>query len=561
MASSAHHVTVEEERSAIDNQLAWHYAQIAVLTEKHNAFVPILRLSNELLARILTIYAAESDCLFNLKWTRVLFVCRRWHELALASAARPLWSFIAIRFQSFNCSVHRVSTQLRRSGDYPLTIKIKLYESNACIDSILNQAERIRSLHVTGVATYVYHLIDRLTALSLPILHSLTLDPSYKQDELPGSIVKALPDVIFDGKLPNLCELTLTSIAFPWRLMGNLVALCLSHSDNSVKSTPSNFPDLMLMLESCPRLRTLELDSVLPSPGPHEHHSPVDLPFLELLHLHETVATCTALLAYLRFPSTSTVELKPQNVHIGADIKDVLIPLHKCIRSRIISALRIVAFWIEEDSGREGYCVMSFNFHTPARRSGSLTLTCHPRNQRTVRQIMKKAIKTSPSLSITHLDIECATNISEASWKGALKLLRAVQLVRLQAHGGGLNFVRALSAMETADPLYTTFPRILHLHTRVSGSQRWKDMIPDFLHALEDYLRTRLAKRNMLETLELKDDLFRYLLKHEEEIERLFYMMQGAGTLLYNGALFDPVQAREEREKMEDELRDLWEME
>ncbi|KAJ7467492.1 hypothetical protein FB451DRAFT_1482681, partial [Mycena latifolia] len=83
------------ERSAIDDQIAWHYAQIAFLKAKRNALAPICTLPNELLSHIFAVYAVESDALFNLEWTRIMYVCRHWHELVLA--AHPLWAFINIQ--------------------------------------------------------------------------------------------------------------------------------------------------------------------------------------------------------------------------------------------------------------------------------------------------------------------------------------------------------------------------------------------------------------------------------------------------------------------------------
>ncbi|KAJ7128501.1 hypothetical protein C8R44DRAFT_778073 [Mycena epipterygia] len=69
-------LSIEAQRTTIDSEIAWHYAQIALLMSKRNTIAPIGSLTNELLSRILTIYAVDSGTLFTLEWTQVMYVCR-----------------------------------------------------------------------------------------------------------------------------------------------------------------------------------------------------------------------------------------------------------------------------------------------------------------------------------------------------------------------------------------------------------------------------------------------------------------------------------------------------
>ncbi|KAJ7112114.1 hypothetical protein C8R44DRAFT_582820, partial [Mycena epipterygia] len=66
--------------------------QIALLKAKRNSLPPISSLPNELLTRIFTIYAVESDTLGNLEWAKIMYVCHRWHDVVLV--AQPLWAVI-----------------------------------------------------------------------------------------------------------------------------------------------------------------------------------------------------------------------------------------------------------------------------------------------------------------------------------------------------------------------------------------------------------------------------------------------------------------------------------
>ncbi|KZV62472.1 hypothetical protein PENSPDRAFT_544618, partial [Peniophora sp. CONT] len=53
---------------------------------------PMYRLQPELLSMIFYIYAKDNDELFNMRWVRLMFVCRRWHDIA--TRIPKLWSFI-----------------------------------------------------------------------------------------------------------------------------------------------------------------------------------------------------------------------------------------------------------------------------------------------------------------------------------------------------------------------------------------------------------------------------------------------------------------------------------
>ncbi|KZV61505.1 hypothetical protein PENSPDRAFT_540298, partial [Peniophora sp. CONT] len=65
------------------------------LKEHRNSVAsPMYRLQTEILSDIFLIYARENDELFNLRWTRLLFVCRRWYNIAMDT--QGLWSFIDI---------------------------------------------------------------------------------------------------------------------------------------------------------------------------------------------------------------------------------------------------------------------------------------------------------------------------------------------------------------------------------------------------------------------------------------------------------------------------------
>lgn len=79
---------------AIDRENISLCGQISALKHPRNTLVPISKLPNELLSRLFFDYARESGSLFDLQWTKLLLVCRRWNSVARQD--QPLWSFIKV---------------------------------------------------------------------------------------------------------------------------------------------------------------------------------------------------------------------------------------------------------------------------------------------------------------------------------------------------------------------------------------------------------------------------------------------------------------------------------
>ncbi|KAJ7493706.1 hypothetical protein FB451DRAFT_448182 [Mycena latifolia] len=126
----------------IDKRIAWHYAQIALLKAKRNTLAPIWSLPIELLSRIITIYAVESDNLFRLHWTKIMYVCRHWRELVLA--AHKLWSFLDLGWSGGS----RIIGQLSRAGRAQLSLRVMFRDSLPFIPLIMVLSDRIWALEI-----------------------------------------------------------------------------------------------------------------------------------------------------------------------------------------------------------------------------------------------------------------------------------------------------------------------------------------------------------------------------------------------------------------------------
>ncbi|KAJ7620627.1 hypothetical protein B0H17DRAFT_1295056 [Mycena rosella] len=319
---------IQREIAALEKEIAWHCAQIAILKAKRNSLPPTCSLPNELLCRIFTIYAVDSDSLFDLKSVKkIMYVCHRWHNLAVAT--QPLWSFIQLGWGRRR--IPRFYKQLERSGAAPITLRIEVFEGYYT-PAIVENAGRIQAVELRGEGKNIYDLIRSLPHHDFPILSSLNLDPSHKHDELPEGVVEALPEAVFDGRMPRLQELVLRSIAIPWRSLRGLTMLCLTDCGDTA-SLPHTFAVMLEMLDACPQLRTLKLEQAMPPPLLDIHYPTVDLAALAWIRLRDDADTCATLLNHLHFPPTTSVHVFPYGVRAGPDVSDLLIPIRKHLRA------------------------------------------------------------------------------------------------------------------------------------------------------------------------------------------------------------------------------------
>ncbi|KAJ6550065.1 hypothetical protein B0H19DRAFT_185964 [Mycena capillaripes] len=547
---------IQAEMFAIDTEIAWHYDQIALLKAKRNAIVPICNLPNELITRILTTYAVESNTLFNLKWTKLMLICRHWHALSLA--AQPLWAFIDLTWDG---NLRRLFVQLRRSGAAPLTVKVDFSAASHYQDIVLDHLERIAQLKVSGESKAVYELIGRLPDCKLPILTTFSLDPSFRRNELPHGFVEALPNDLIGDKLPNLRQLTLVSVAFPWTSLSGLSALSLTRCNDSSQSSDSatthhgTFSTLLEMLGSCPQLHSLILDHTLPQPAPDQLYPTVDLPALTILSLRAPrTSACKALLNHLRISSATSIRLLFDNVHSGAKIRDILVPIRKHIRAP--HAQQPLQLQIDR-TAVVSYCATTV-FHDTiihdllTRHSApcAFALACYPGTERALRQVLTKVLNAIPTASITQVDARGAYDFGEVSWRAVIKLLPALEALYFQVNSGAVNCVRALSQLEELDLHHQTSPRIRHLHVRIARSRAGDDTLTTLLIALEEYFQLCHANGNSLEGLDMEDN--EQLLAGQEEIlDRLFTLMEG--PILRNGIVYDPAEHKKRQEELETE--------
>ncbi|VDB84647.1 unnamed protein product [Peniophora sp. CBMAI 1063] len=282
-------------------------------------------LQPEILSNILLIYAKDNDMLFDLRWTRLLLVCRRWYDVA--ANTQNLWSYIdasatpigyganrPLLSQELDArDVRRIEAQRSRAGRSPLSIRMRIYDPPSdmkmAYTTVFWEPFCLSFLDLAAEHSYVCDLVRSMAPLHHANLKTLALhsSPKFGPDPSPLDIRDPL-DVMLRNNIPSLQDLSLSDISFDWTLLHDLHTLCIKY----YMSVPVPFAlrDIVAALEQCPRLNTLKL--VLPTDfelGGTAGFDPVPMTCLYTVIVQSMVLTaCTELLQSLsHLPSSARI--------------------------------------------------------------------------------------------------------------------------------------------------------------------------------------------------------------------------------------------------------------
>ncbi|KAJ7248670.1 hypothetical protein C8J57DRAFT_1189459 [Mycena rebaudengoi] len=559
------HSSIAAQFAAIDEELESLYVRISALKAKRNTIAPISRLPNELLIRIFIRYAVDSGTLASLKWHKIMFVCRLWREIALAS--QDLWSHIDV---SSSHRDERIYHQLDRSGAAPLTVKLAFSTSLTYYFSFVmeNAAERIVSLDLAGEAGEMRKVVTNLTKCTCPALRTLSLSGHGTSEELASSGPTVLSAEIFTNSLPVVRSLTLHDIDAPWMSLSRLEHLDLELPFNA-PSVLHSFSELLSMLERSPELKTLSLHGVIPAPIREldDQYPVVSLSTLEHMSLRANVDNCAVLLSRLVLPSTTRMYLLPLGIATGDDVRDLLIPIRKRIRAAGAPIPALLKINCSTGSQRGiSYFSASISVDTALpdqldfTKTSLVSINSHPHTDHALRQIMTKMLKAYPCDAITHLDAREATHLTAALWKPALQLLPRLETIYLLANEAATNLGKALLAAKPGAPgAGVSRLRSIRLHVF-----SWPDpaeqapIIAAAAATLETLIHACHANGTPLERFEVVGRSRLFPLS-EEQWELLFEIV---GTIIRDERVYNPIEMREraaemrkEREVIEAELR------
>nr|GAT56980.1 predicted protein [Mycena chlorophos] len=566
-------------------QVAVLHTEIFALRAKRNTLVPIYKLPNEILARIIEFFAYNNgqrpaDALFDLSWTRVLYVSRWWHEVGRAQ--RRFWSFLSVS-RPYRIGVqrhqYRLANQVARSGVVPLSVRMSLNGNDGVAEWILNEySTRIRALDFDGPNDDVHEIFSTLFKYPLRTLRSLQL--THSSGISNPSIV--FPDEFLLGTLPELRELSLSRVTISWSLIRGLERLKLDNCPNSSSEAPTSIGDVLRLARASPNLTALSLvpqdtfDALLGSP-----FTPVSLPFLEFLYIKDEVSPITLLLSFLRMPPTAALQLFPFDVYIGLHIKGILVPLRKHIRQspqptdlramklntslgklENTTLLRYTIQLLQSPSSPSfPTSTLDYDYVSPS-PSGQpmLVFNSYPLKERALRQVTRKFLHATRAELITHLNARAAYHLGEPSWRSMLRLLPALEFLSTEVYQPSKQIrsaVSLLSALTKLDygatrlralelvirkqptPVYPRYPDLVTM-----AEAEWLEPV---VAALEDFVRRRrrdyddpsaAASQSIpFESLEIYDER-RFLASEKLEVGTMAIrrVMEGMGELVFNRA-------------------------
>ncbi|KAJ7612614.1 hypothetical protein FB45DRAFT_939396 [Roridomyces roridus] len=535
-------LSISAQRRKLKNEIAWHYAQIAGLKAQFNALNPISALPNELIAKIFRFYAFLNGVPFDLTWTRVMLVCRKWHAIALAE--QPLWSFVRQGFSSFvhYRSLKRVLTQLDRSGAAPLTVEMQSSDSRLFTDSLLEHTDRLREVKIRGESVHTMQFLHSLASHSLPLLRSITVDPGYKWEEVPETL-NTCPPALFDGRAPQLTSLDVKIASVDWSLFRGLTRLSLEGAADT-KLPPTNILDV---LEASPGLTYIRLARVLTRQVLVGETRVVSLPNLGVLWIQDDVEICASFIRHISVAPTAHLLLYGYGIQTGGDVTDLLIPVRKHVRGPSAPAIRC----LQLDASGEGNLPNSPPQHlricastAPGEpnslktKSAYISVNSHPNTGHALRQILSKVLKALPSHTVTHLECRSARHFSVASWKTALALLPSLEVIYAFADYGAERLFHTLTELTEAPKPGVGFPvNLRHVHLRVyvwearDDEEDMRVIAANVLTALKRLLAVRVAAESPLGLLEIEEGGSGVVVSEEEWRE----LSEQVGSLTRNG--------------------------
>jgi hypothetical protein len=265
---------------------------------------PVLRLLPEILVLIFSFLVGadptssagdvpEGHPEVRLGWITVTHVCSFWRQVALEH--RTLWAR-----PRFNLSHEWTGEMLRRAGNAPLEL-------------ILSEEFVPFPPSKSDAASVISQLLHRLSALiieegalSSPVLNSLVSPaPLLETLSITSGQITLLPQSLFSGNVPKLCDLYLVNVFPAWTPaaftgLKRLRVIIDRHMETS--QTPT-YPELFGLLQSLPHLEVLSLTGCLPiGPFPEFLVDRMTLvPNLRCLSLDGHTFGCRQILEHVNF--------------------------------------------------------------------------------------------------------------------------------------------------------------------------------------------------------------------------------------------------------------------
>ncbi|VDB84642.1 unnamed protein product [Peniophora sp. CBMAI 1063] len=296
---------------------------------------PMYSLHPEILAQILTVAARDNDELFDLRWTRFMLVCRRWHNVA--KDIRSLWSSIELNvgrpyprrgspnmIDGDDLDVRRVESQRFRAGLSPLTVRLRLHgvvpPAKLPYARMFWIPSRLASLDVSADTAHLDGVVSSMAPHEHTLLQDLTMTCLQTRRDIAGTreIEEVLSRLLSD-KLPRLRHLSIAGILFhPSSLRGGLRSLRI----RVYATIPMDLQDLLSALSRCPELEVLSLS--LPK-GLRDESTPTSIT-VPMVHLQDIAVECPVQICIIIFQTLISIPAAAR-IAVAAGLVEEIAPI------------------------------------------------------------------------------------------------------------------------------------------------------------------------------------------------------------------------------------------
>ncbi|KZV59968.1 hypothetical protein PENSPDRAFT_760228 [Peniophora sp. CONT] len=217
----------------------------------------------ELLPMIFFIYAEDNSELFNLRWTRILLVCRHWYDVAVRSP--ELWSHIELRdvppgsdvLELDAQDIRRMNLQRSRAGRWPLTMNLTLFSTisepkQTHLTTFWDPSTSF-SLTIHGSNKFLQTIIHILEDRCHDILAHLVIGGPRGR----GAQALILPDIILSDHTPRLRNLSVDHMLLSWASIKGLRSLRVVYK--AWTRISFNLSEILDALVRCPLLEHLQI--------------------------------------------------------------------------------------------------------------------------------------------------------------------------------------------------------------------------------------------------------------------------------------------------------------
>ncbi|KZV73246.1 hypothetical protein PENSPDRAFT_683103 [Peniophora sp. CONT] len=384
----------------LEAELQRSSARLQRLKEYRNSLAsPMYCLQPEILAEIFYTYAHDNDELFNLLWTRLLLVCKRWYNIA--KDIQSLWSFIDVTMaqthsymrnshhhsmiESDARDIKRIETQQSRAGLSPLNIKMfvsgSVSEAKLAYCRMFWEPARVKSLEIGGQRLFLDDIIRSMNAHRHPRLESLSLHRVLLPPPEPAGS-RELFNIALDS-MPSLRRLFIYGVSFDLTLLRGLRSLHIAYYTDVSDPLPFTLQDIAFALGRCPELEILNI--ALPHDSPDSQPDDiVSCPTVSMVQLRtfmvqSTLSMCTDLLyALTNIPQSATILVTTNSVASAASISPLMsyVGDHAscegapAIRSIAISSIALPPQFVPQIAEPDGEIPAQFGMGPPRSRLG-----------------------------------------------------------------------------------------------------------------------------------------------------------------------------------------------